>query len=389
MLQLLILEHDLIYNMKLKEGFEESKLVMEENLSLSKQEVTFLKERLKNYDDNANEEQFKLFENEIMKIREMLNEKTMDFLKVENVHKKNYEELTKNYNQVKHNLEEMKEENIKYAEAMKNISTNLNQNNLKEANEIVKHMTENTNNPTVNLESQQKINAMNTFDETENTNMGGFFEDRSDPSLILNNEKSSTFANKVIAEFDKVFNNEIKRLQNHYKKPEELKQVKRSSYVKRSSGVKNYIAYNGKSPNQKFAEGLRNTDRSQEDLNRSRMNKTDGSFANNFSMLFDKKSSNLNMSGNSDLDSMLYQAKDRVRSSIFQGKNTFSNSNSHNAISANKMKIMGHSPIRNDEEVSMSRDKSSEFKNSKNNIKAYNLSPTKKNLGHSAGKSRG
>ena len=95
------------------------------------------------------------------------------------------------------------------------------------------------------------------------------------------------------------------------------------------------------------------------------------------------------MSGNSDLDSMLYQAKDRVRSSISLGFNMFSNSNSQNMISTNKMKIMNQSSIRNDEEVNMSRDKSSEFKNSKNNIKAYNLSPTKKNLGHSAGKSRG
>ena len=114
--------------MKLKESFEQQKFVMEENLSLCKEENNFLKERLKNYDDNANEEQFKLFENEILKIRELLTEKTTDFIKYENIHKKNFEELTKNFNQVKLNLEEMKEENYKYSEAIKHISTNLQQN---------------------------------------------------------------------------------------------------------------------------------------------------------------------------------------------------------------------------------------------------------------------
>mgnify|MGYP000935644053 CR=1 FL=1 len=282
----------------------------------------------------------------------------------------------------------MKEENYKYSEAMKNISANLSQNNFKEINEIIKNLNENTYNPTLNLESQQKTYAINTLDENENTNLGGYFDQRSDPSLILNNEKNSTFANKVIEEFDKVFNNEIKRLQNHYKKPEELKMVRKQSYVKRSSGVRNYIAYNGKSPNQRFAEGLRNTEKTQDDLNRSRvsgMSKTNGSFINNFSMLFDRKSSNnLNASGLSDLDSMLGQAKDRVRSSISFGHNIYNDGNSPGIISANKIRIMGHSPMRNDEEMSVTMNKSSEFKFSNNNNVSgvnkggYNYSPVKK-----------
>jgi hypothetical protein len=59
------LEHDLVYNIKIKESIEEKQLLLEENLSLCREENTFLKERLKNYDENQNEEQFKLFENEI------------------------------------------------------------------------------------------------------------------------------------------------------------------------------------------------------------------------------------------------------------------------------------------------------------------------------------
>lgn len=359
-----------------------------------------MKERLKNYDDNANEEQFKLFENEIIKIRDMLTEKTTEFIKFENIHKKNYEELTKNYNQVKHNLEEMKEENTKYSEAMKNISANLSQNNIKEIGDIVKNMSENTinYNPTLNLESQPKTYAGNHLDETENTQLGGFLEEKSDPSIMINNinnEKSSTFANKVIEEFDKVFNNEIKRLQNHYKKPEELKQVRRSSYVKRSSGVKNYIAYVGKSPNQKFAEGLRNSDKSPDELNRTRsslggMNRTNGSFINNFSIIYDKKSNNLNASIASDLDSMLNQAKDRVRGSISLS-GIYNDGNLQNAVSANKMKIIGQNSIKNDIEVNMSQNKSSDFNYTKASVqtKTNNFYPVKKYANHSAGKFRG
>ena len=46
--------------------------------------------------------------------------------------------------------------------------------------------------------------------------------------------------------------------------------VKIKSYRKRSSGIKNYIAYNGKSPNQKFAEGLRNKEISPDELNNNK-----------------------------------------------------------------------------------------------------------------------
>ena len=161
------------------------------------------------------------------------------------------------------------------------------------------------------------------------------------------------------------------------------------SYEKR-----NYIAYDAKSPNQKFSEGLRNTDpRGSVDLNRSRasrMSKTNGSFINNFSLLFDRKNSNLNQSnlnqsnlnqsGLSDLESMLFNAKDRVRSSISYANNNMYGDGSSpnlNLVSADKMKILSQSPIRNNMEVMMS--KSSDLNINKGYNKTSNNYPMKKN----------
>jgi hypothetical protein len=359
------LEHDLVYNIKIKESIEEKQLLLEENLSLCREENTFLKERLKNYDENQNEEQFKLFENEILKIREMLKEKTTEFIKFENAHKKNYEELSKNFNQVKNNLEEIKEENDKYSQAMKNISLNLDQNNLKEIGEIIKSMSEYKFNFTLlQQETKQKLNELNNFEDNENLQIEKALESRFDPITILDNERNLTFAEKVIQEFDKVFNNEIKRLQNNYKKPEELKVIKTQTYRRRSSGVKNYIVYNGKSPNQKFAEGLRNKEKSPDELRINRRGSINSSFADNFSMMFNKNSI-LNSSVLSDVDSLVGQAKDRVRLSISFGEK-------NKEINEKKNIIDLKSSSRNGVDVNRSMDINSIFKTTK-----YSKTPNK------------
>jgi hypothetical protein len=421
-----------MYNIKLMENFEESKLILEENLYLCREENNFLKERLKNYDDynNSEEEKLKIFENEILKIRELLSEKTSEFIKCEKINKKNFEELQKNYNQIKNNLNEIKEENNKYSNSIKNISGLLTQNNFKEINDIIKDLmneninnknNNNPNNPNTNIynnnnftiilesQNQNKLNAINNYEDMENPNTqlynNNLFEEKSDQSILLNNynDKNTTFANKVIEEFDKVFNNQFKRLQNHYKKPEELKITRRQSYVKRSSGVRNYIIFNEKSPNQKFIEGLRSSERSKDNYeNRSRdsisangkasrtssfINKDSSLFFDNFSKNNNinnsniKSSINLNASNSNltgDIDSMVSIAKDRVRSSInisssIQGNDLFKKDNYYkNEISnsANRIKIIGQSfsPMRNFDDNSIITNKSSEFKISKGKI---------------------
>jgi hypothetical protein len=327
------LEFDLRYNLKLRANFESKIKLLEENLSMRDQELYFLKERLRNYDENSNEEQFKIFENEINNIREMLKEKTMEFLKMETRYKKTSEDFSLKYKKIKDTLENIKEENNKYSESLLNISSNLESNNTKKISEIIKSLNL-TNQMPNNSKKKENKDEKSQNDQKTDESMNKIMAESSSIPLIdqannypANSEETfvsdiiigkneNTFANKVIEEFDKVFNKELKRIERYYKKSDKNADsplLKRSSISqRRASTDRNYVIWNGKSPNVLFNESLRSDDNS----NYSRSGTKASRVSINNSTFYERKNSQLNQSMNIDMPGLINQAKERVRSSI-------------------------------------------------------------------------
>jgi len=374
--------------LKIREHYENQIKILEENLSMRDQELFFLKERLKNYDDNANEEQFKIFENEINNIREMLKEKTLEFLKMENIYKKNHEEYSINFNKVRENLEHLKDENTKFIEALKSISSYVSSNNIKKIGEIISNLEINNsinNNP-------DKIISNIQFSQSKNDYKGSPKKENKEHSMnFLNNKltdltesdypavnseetlmdksmnkNENTFANKVLEEFDKVFNNELKRIQKHYKKFDKNTESplrNRSSISQRRSSVdKNYIVWKPKTAHDNFHESLRSSEKY---LNKS--TDRNRAFSNNNSMVSEHKNSILNQTNSMDVHGLLTQAKARVRSSIFNNGSRVENipTISNFSFQENLKSMANESILRKNVERDNSLNKSDILNNSK------------------------
>lgn len=331
---MIILELEVRQNGKLKDHLENQVKILEENLCLRDKEIEFLKERLKNYDENTDEDQFRIFENEINNIRYLLKEKTLEFLKMEIKYKKNYEESCMNYNVLKENFDLIKDENNRLNEAVKNISNNLdnnnkNNNNIKKIGQIISSLN-------INHEKNQLLTD-NSFLKIPNSKISNNNESLKKPTLSSevddnldiseNNNKSeendncldNEFANKVIKEFDIVFNNELKRIEKYLKKNSKIKSplLNRVSFSnRRSSGERNYIEWKAKSINDRFAETLRSRDNS---LSNNKSIGKSLALSNN-SLFLDKKESKILNHSYADVDSLVNEAKLRVKSSIHNNR---------------------------------------------------------------------
>ncbi len=335
-----MLEYDLKLNIKSNENIENRINLLDEDLHLKVKEIDFYKERIRNMDENNNEEQFKIFENEINNIRDMLKEKTLEFLMIENKNKKSHEELSKNYSKIKENLEHLKDENFKYVEALNNISINLDKNNsLNKISEIISKM--NLNKSDINsvkngieeCTSQEKTNDLNAYTINLKENRLNRLDKPSytiqDENLIpplnfdesilkeFTNKKEIDFSSKVLNEFDKVFNNELRRIEKHYKKSDKSSSVnlpsKRTSLSqRRSSTDKNYVEWKIKSTNVTFSQTLRSS--FNDNNNNKRLDSGNkGILSTNNSFLLDPINS---QQSNDNINSLVNQAKERIRNSI-------------------------------------------------------------------------
>jgi hypothetical protein len=323
--------------MKLIDNYENKNKILEENLFLKEKELIFNQERLQLYDKNANDGQIKIFENEINKIRYILKEKTLDFLKLEFSYKKNNEEYSINNSKMRQYLEQLKEENYKYIEAFNNIQLYMENKNYNKISEIFSEFNlEKNNNNRKTIETEIDIDCKNTSygnisnrlnTENRNEKLSSYaIQDYLIPlhcELTLPNQsknrgKEKTFHNKVLEEFDKVLTNELKRIQKHHVKID-LKTLdsplkkKISISERRASREKNYIEWRGRSSNQFFKETHRPGNRESSKGLKDRS--VDMSFKYNIT-LDDRINTQLNQSTIGDYEMLVHQAKERVRSSI-------------------------------------------------------------------------
>lgn len=380
---MIILELDLKINIRTNEKIQNKIKLLEEDLKLKEKEINFYKEQKKYLDENANEELFKIFENEINNIRNLLKEKTLEFLKMENKYKKNYEEYSINYSKFKENLDLLKDENSKYFEGLKKISTNLEKRNFNKLTEIISNinlkenianilkiqdqekLTEEKNYSNGNLDDKKK-NVLNKVSNSIQDDLNCLNSDESfNREECIENKKEKNFANQVLDEFDKLFSKELNRIEKHYKKShitsESLNMKRTSLSPKRSSLDKNYIEWKRKSANDYFLQTLRTSSKD----NNKTLNNSKGLVTNN-SISLDGIDSQLNTYG--DINSCVNQAKERVRKSILSGEQNMCDNIKTLANSTyveNLKKKASYSPIKRFNERDNFMDKSDLLNNSK------------------------
>ncbi len=299
---------------------------------------------------------------------------------MENLYKKNHEEFSIDYTKIREDLDYLKEENSKYKEALQNISANVVHNDTKKITKIISSLNINnniSNNKILDNNSKENSNSKNnsnlniSLSKTSNIIDDEFLTINTEEFLDenkLHNKDKNTFAKKVIEEFDKVLNNELKRIEKNFKKFDKTSDSpflkKRTSMSQRRFPAdKNYIVWKRKSTNELFHEYLRTPERQiKNDLNKSLA-------FNNPLISSDRKKSTLNQSTNLDIDGMINQAKQRVRNSISNNKNTNIPSISNFSFQENSKRIPTEAFTKknNDRENSLNR---SDFLN--NSKMSYN-----------------
>jgi hypothetical protein len=283
----MILENDFKICYQQRDKFYSELKHKSEKLNSQEDELRFLKERIRSYEMQAeNEKQMEIFQKEIQTIREKLVQKSNEMLRFENYHR---EALERSKNKVKE-VAELHQQSLEENQKLKNILSDLisayKKGSDPEVKAILTYLIDNESEfediktGTLNSPEPKNIESSNQLDEknlkTENENL------------------EDDFAQKVISEFDKVLNEEFKRVQRFFKK--DGTDFKRKSTMnttvnegrKRSmTGGKNYIEWKARTSNMNWLDSLRNKKEKEEtkkvdihDLAQSSKNKIRSSICN-------------------------------------------------------------------------------------------------------------
>lgn len=223
----------------------------EEEVLSKDEEIKFLKDRIKNYEQlNDADKQLELFDKEIKNIREKLIEKTTEFLKFESHHN---EILQNNKNKVKE-INELQQyiidENAKIKGIILDLISNYRKNNDVELNNILNYLVTNSNEFELKSSiSNENINNNNN-EEVANTSVDNKSTD---------SQNENQFVKKVINEFDKILTDEYKKVEKFYKRdnPKEMRKSSVQSGKRKSIGEKNYVEWKGKTGADNWRNSLR------------------------------------------------------------------------------------------------------------------------------------
>ena len=340
--------------------------IINENYKLKEDELNFLKNRL-NFTDGNSEI---LFFQEINKIRDMLKEKTNELIKQDYFHNQAQNDNKDKFNQIKDNNLMLCDENDKLKEIIKDILCFHSNGQSKELENLLIYLQTNTdfinqNNNEIKENFINEDSDSKKLDESVNNNINN------------NQEKNhAEFAEKVLSEFDKIFQDQLKRVEKFFKKDNlntsNMDNAKRKiSFKRRNSAEKNYFEWKSKSPYELWADTLRNK------------NITKSPSHNNI----------VNSQSAIDLDNMIVQSKNKIRDSMktynnlninilnpkeskknfdfFQNeenkkinsKNNNKSLSPHEVRINDKFKISQSSPMNNINEVNSARNKNkNEFK---------------------------
>jgi hypothetical protein len=261
----MILENDFKICYSQRDKFYSELKHKSEKLNSQEDELKFLKERIRSYELQAdNEKQMEIFHKEIQTIREKLVQKSNDMLRFENYHR---EALERSKNRVKEVYEinqQTLEENQKLKSIIGDLISAYKKGNDPEVKAILTYLIDNEN------EFEDAKSGLSSPDGKKEENSANRDQDKNQVSEDENMEE--LFAQKVISEFDKVLNEEFKRVQRFFKK--DTSDFKRKSTIntsinegrKRSmTGGKNYVEWKARSSNMNWLDSLRGKHEKEED----------------------------------------------------------------------------------------------------------------------------
>jgi len=342
-MQIIVLEYDVRYNSAVKENIESEYKLLNENFRLKEDEIAFLRNRVSSLETGAETEE--LFYQEINKIREMLRQKTNELIKLDNFHNQTHNENKDKFNQFKEQNSLLLEENEKLKEIFKDILNFHSCGQKKELENILNYLkNNNTLFNEVPVEARNEIineqNYLNNYNNIqEDSELKNISSMNNVNNLVTQKEE---FAEKVLNEFDKIFNDELKRVERYFKKDsinnKTIESFKKKSNIKRkSSAEKNYFEWRVKPQNEAWAETLRGIDSVK---NSTQVN-------NNYRHSHKIETYNSNF----DLENLIEQSKNKLRNSLksYQNLNLnviTNNSNlntNFNVVASNTTKNMDNS----------------------------------------------
>lgn len=265
-MQIIVLEYDVRYNNAFKENLESDFKLLNENYRLKEDEVNFLRNRLANLEGGSDTEE--LFYQEINKIRDLLREKTTELIKLDQFHNQAHNENKEKVNQYKEQNALLIDENEKLKEILKDILTFHAKGQKKELDNLLTYFQNNKALFNENNAEQIIENSSNTNNINNNAHDESESKDLSSHNNAINNSaiQKEEFTEKVLNEFDKIFFDELKRVERFFKKDsinsnKTIESLKRKpSFRRKGSAEKNYFEWKSKPQNEAWAETLRGRD---------------------------------------------------------------------------------------------------------------------------------
>jgi hypothetical protein len=272
----MILENDFKLCFAQRDKLSTELKLKKEVLASKEEEIKFLKEKMKDEDNSDKQKNFDAFQKEIQIIRDKLIAKTYDLLKLEDHHNKTIELNKTKVNEINEAHNALVEENNKLKSIITNILTTFKKGNDDDVKKMLADLSENT--PIDNKPTNNSLISPAAFSEDN-------FKKDPDISNILQNKSydaitnnpfemdidggikltdNDEFTQKVITEFDKVFNDEFKRVKRYFDKSEPSKSKRKSSafnaHERKGSSGKNYVNWVAQTANSKWIESLRGND---------------------------------------------------------------------------------------------------------------------------------
>jgi len=214
-MQIIVLEYDVRYNLAIKENYESEFTLLNDIHFLKDEEINFLKNRISTLEEGENTEE--LFYQEINKIRDLLREKTSQIIKLEHFLNQTNNEVRDKINQIRDQNEFLVIENEKLKEILKDI-LNLHANSQKNELENLLNFVENNKTIYFNINQNYciekgefislKNNYKNELSQINSLNYPNEDNDSNNFNSSINNfnNHKEDFTDKVLNEFDKIFN---------------------------------------------------------------------------------------------------------------------------------------------------------------------------------------
>lgn len=278
-LQVMVLENELKQQISSKEKLFHILKLKDESNNSKEEEIAFLIERIRLYEEQMNNNegnQMELFENELKIIRSKLIEKTNEFLNLENLHKEHTIKAKIRLTEVSQQQTKIVEDNYKMKEILFQLINSYKTGNEGELHNAFRVLI--NDNEVASAQSSVPVQPKSSnsarlskhnelFDQFSDNNMNSQGNLKNDDEIIkteseLNETPHNQFVQKVISEFDKILNDEHKRVERYFnrdpiQRPSRKSSETLTSATKKKGSQKNYVEWKQRRGSANWMNSLR------------------------------------------------------------------------------------------------------------------------------------